>query len=66
MMGVIPLHRSKKQEYRNKMKFIKKFSDAEEANDWAGSEDYVTPNVVLIAGSDYGSGLYYEFDGVPM
>ena len=48
------------------MKYIKKFSDANEANDWAGSDDYVTPNVVLITGSNYGSGLWYNFDLVPM
>ena len=44
------------------MKYIKIFENASAANTWY----YVTPNVVLILGSGYGSGINYNFQGLEM
>ena len=44
------------------MKYIKIFVNATAANNW----NPVTPNVVLILGNGYGSGINYNFQGLEM
>ena len=45
------------------MKYIKIFESARDANTWWDGNGII-PNVVLVKGDNYGSGIHYNFQGL--